>query len=234
MDICHKARKVIFANIIAAAIVITCSGSASKIQEDTVIPQEIPEVKTVLPVVNEVIVEEIKVQSEKQNDINIEKLVIHETVESKRENNLYYIIDDGYRFDISEEWQDYLWDKCVEYEITDYYELIFAQIYHESGWNPEAVSGTEDYGLMQINKSNHRWLKDILDITDFLDPYESIDAGVYMMSSYLKKYNDAQKALVCYNMGESKVKRGITSSQYSKGVIKDMDNLFILEEENEK
>lgn len=223
------------ATFAATIIVIINSGSVFKVQEEEAALQKslsiFSDVSKIVPVMNEVTFEKEETQFVKSS-VDTEELVIQD-IEVKR-NNLYYIVDDGYRLDVSEQLQNYLWDQCVEYEITDYYELLFVQIYHESAWNPKAVSGTNDYGLMQINKSNHEWLKDTLGITDFLDPYESIRAGVYIMQSYLKKYNDVQKALVCYNMGEGKVINGITSSQYSRDIVKDMDKLFILDKEEGK
>lgn len=242
MSSCHKrsyvAGKITFVTTLAAAMISLCSGSASKVQEDEAVFKEtiqFSEIEKIQSVMSEATVETTKTQLVKQNSVDTEECIVQEIVEIVgRNNNLYYIVDEGCRLDVLEEWQDYLWSKCVEYDITEYYELLFAQIYHESSWNPEAVSGTNDYGLMQINEKNHEWLKDVLGITDFLDPYESMDAGVYMMSLYLEKYNDAQTALVCYNMGEGKVLEGITSSKYSNGIVEDMDKLFILEEEEGK
>lgn len=226
--------------VIFSAAMLLCGSRVPAIPEREIIYKEslsmIPKA-TIVPSVTryeDSVTQELEIQSEKIEQ-HVEELAVIEQIEPEilpvRENNLYYIIDDGYRFDISEDWQDYLYNKCVEHGITEYYELLFAQIYHESGWNPEAVSQSADYGLMQINECNHEWLKEELDITNFLDPYDSIDAGTYMMSTFLEKYNDVQKALVCYNMGESKVKEGITTSEYSRCVVNDMEKLFILKEE---
>lgn len=163
--------------------------------------------------------------------VSMPEHIVTEEPAPLRENTLYYILDEGVRCDISTDLQDYVYNKCVENNIESYYELILAQIYHESGWKSETISSTDDYGLMQINIQNHEWLSETLGITDFLDPYQSIDAGTYLMSSYLLKYNDVQKALVCYNMGEGKVKDGIWQSKYSNGVVEDMDKLIAISEE---
>lgn len=142
--------------------------------------------------------------------------------EPERENTLYYVMDSGYRFDLPEEYQDYLWKLCVENDIAEHYELLIAQMYHESQFDESVISASNDYGLMQINTCNHEWLSDILGGDDFLDPYTSMEAGVYLMSHFLHKYNDVQKALVCYNRGESAVQNGTYSTNYSEGVIADM------------
>ena len=118
---------------------------------------------------------------------------------------------------------------CVKYNVEKYYTLFIAQMYHESTFRINLISGTNDYGLMQINKCNHKWLGELLGNNDFLDPYNNIEAGVYMLSSYLHKYNDVEKALVCYNRGESAVKKGTYSTSYSKGVLEDMNLLVELD-----
>ena len=161
-------------------------------------------------------------------DITSEERTNEEQV-VERENTLYYILDSGYRYDLPADYQDYLWSKCKEYGIQDHYTLLLAQMYHESSFNPSVISRTNDYGLMQINICNHKWLKEQLGISDFLDPYDSIDAGVHMMANLLRKY-DVHRALMSYNMGETGMKNsGRSQSTYSKGVIADMDLLCVLE-----
>lgn len=147
----------------------------------------------------------------------------------ERDHPLYYVVEDGIRTDIPVEYQDYVWNLLKEYGHEDQYELVLAMIYHESGYNISLVSKTNDYGLMQINQCNHKWLRETLGITNFLDPYQSIDAGVYMISKLFDKY-DAEQALVCYNMGEGgALRKGITSSKYSRGVFADVELLVELE-----
>lgn len=148
-----------------------------------------------------------------------------------RENTLYYVMDEGYRYDCPYEYQDYLWQLCVEKDIEQYYELLIAQMYHESAFDPSAQSKTSDSGIMQINECNHEWLSKIVGDDDFLDPYTNMQAGTYLMASFLHKYEDVHKALVCYNMGESRViNDGIYESDYSRGVIEDMEKLIEIEE----
>ena len=61
-------------------------------------------------------------------------------------------------FDIplSEELQDYIREKCSEYEVP--MELVIALIDKESSFRSDVVSTTNDYGFMQINQCNHEWL----------------------------------------------------------------------------
>ena len=50
------------------------------------------------------------------------------------------------------------------------FEIAIAVIERESSYQPDAVSDTGDFGLMQINICNHRWLYEELGITDVMDP----------------------------------------------------------------
>ena len=138
-----------------------------------------------------------------------------------REHKYYKVIDtneNNYETTLDYELQDYLYETCKKYGVEEHYELLMAQMYNESRFNPNLISKTHDWGIMQINECNHEWLSKTLGITNFLNPYQSIECGVYMMSGYLKKY-PVETALVAYNAGESKVKNGVTSTKYSKRVL---------------
>jgi soluble lytic murein transglycosylase-like protein len=92
--------------------------------------------------------------------------------------------------------------------------LVFAMMEQESGFDPDEVSGTHDYGIMQINRSNFKWLtKDLKQQygIDFKwnDSYSSAVAGIH----YLARIKDSWKnsgvsdedmlsvVLLSYNMG---------------------------------
>ncbi len=130
-----------------------------------------------------------------------------------------------YDIPLDKDIQKYLYDKCKEYNVP--YDLALGVIKVESNFNPSLIhknsNGSRDYGLFQINTINHKWLSEELGITDFLNPYQNIDAGVYMLSQLLKKYNNEHIVLMSYNMGERAAKnlvsRGIDSSRYSRKVI---------------
>ena len=81
-----------------------------------------------------------------------------EEILSDRPNVLYYINENGYISHLDERYQDYLYEMCIKYDVKEYYTLFIAQIYHESGFDENSISGTNDYGLMQINECNHGWL----------------------------------------------------------------------------
>ena len=178
----------------------------------------------------EIVKQGIEIETEEDNeeaDLEEEEEEIVE--EPEKPNKLYCVVEDGITYNLKPEYQDYLWAMCEKYNVTDYYELFIAQMYHESSFNETVISSTNDYGIFQINKCNHDWLGNKLGNHDFLDPYNCIEAGVYLMSTFLEKYNDVQKALVCYNMGEGKVINGTYSSKYSRCVLSDKDLLIEIE-----
>jgi len=136
-----------------------------------------------------------------------------------------------YDIPLDKDIQKYLYDKCKEYNVP--YDLALGVIKVESNFNPSLIhknsNGSRDYGLFQINTINHKWLSEELGITDFLNQYQNIDAGVYMLSQLLKKYDDEHIVLMSYNMGERAAKnlvdRGIYSSRYSRKVIETKEEL---------
>lgn len=99
--------------------------------------------------------------------------------------------------------------------------LVLAVAEHESRFNPDAVSSTNDYGIMQINKINHSWLRN-----RGIDPMShkgNIEAGCLMISDAVNKYGDYHKALMAYNCGDGGAnklwKQGIYNTHYSRQVM---------------
>jgi hypothetical protein len=119
---------------------------------------------------------------------------------------------------LSEDLQDYIRSLSEEYEVP--MELILAIIEVESSFNPNAVSGTDDYGYMQINSVNFDSLSEELGITNFFDPQQNILCGIYIISQHLKATDgDITKALMRYNNGPTGAKRlweqGIYSTRHT-------------------
>lgn len=173
--------------------------------------------------------------------VNEEKEVLQRKIE-----RLELVVDNGVFFQGNNEWQAedvpyydiplskelqlYTYTKCADLGIAEDYELVLAMMWQESNYRPNLISSTNDYGLMQINKYNHGWLSEELGITDFLDPYQSIDAGTHIIASLLMKYEDLHKALMAYNYGEGGARshwnRGTYTSSYSRGVAEKQDTLL--------
>ena len=117
------------------------------------------------------------------------------------------------------ELQAYMVDMCDKYEIP--FALALALAETESGFNPNAKSHTNDYGLMQINAINFSWLR-----AKGLEPMDykgNIESGIMMISDMVKKYSDYGLALMAYNCGEGGARslwnRGVYSTQYSRTVM---------------
>ncbi len=117
--------------------------------------------------------------------------------------------------------QEYIHRLCEESGLP--FTLAVAVIEQESHYTPWIVSDTDDWGLMQINAICHEWLAAELGITDFLDPWQSVRAGIWLLADYYARYGYASGALMCYNMGEAGAKalfdQGIYSTAYSERVI---------------
>ena len=103
--------------------------------------------------------------------------------------------------------------------------LLLAMMDQESDYRADAVSGTGDYGIMQINTINHPRLREELGITDFMDPEQSIACGAFMIGELVDKYDgDLHRALTSYNRGETGARRyaertGTYASTYSSAIL---------------
>ncbi len=127
---------------------------------------------------------------------------------------------------LSHSLQRYIFEVCADNDVP--VSLVIAMIDTESNFNPEVISKSDDYGLMQINIINHDQLAEEYRCADMLDPYQNVFCGVRIIKSYIDKYDDFGKALMAYNMGDYGARKawgdGITESPYSKKVLKAMKN----------
>ena len=119
------------------------------------------------------------------------------------------------------ELQEFTYYLCEAYYID--FEFAMALMYTESSFRADVVSGTNDYGLMQINKCNHKMLTETIGVTDFLDPHQNIRSGIYILANLFEKYEDPGKVLMAYNMGQTGAKRlwdkGVHESRYSNKIL---------------
>lgn len=125
---------------------------------------------------------------------------------------------------LPEELQEYIFvqsgEACVDFE------LVLAIIIQESACDPEAVSDTGDYGLMQINKINNEEMAGY-GLTDMLDPYQNVVAGITILCKMSDRYGydeeNMVKVLMAYNMGATGAAnawaKGIESTQYTDEVM---------------
>ena len=125
---------------------------------------------------------------------------------------------------LSQDLQRYAYQKCKEYNIE--YPVLLGLMRKESTFNPSAKSSTGDYGLCQINQCNHNWMREVFGSDwDPMNPYDSIDASVYILDHYSRTYNcdNYHVLLMNYNMGHNNAvecfNSGIYSSKYSRAIM---------------
>jgi len=131
---------------------------------------------------------------------------------------------------IGPELQGFIYDTCEEYGIAEYFEVVLGIIWHESHFRPDLISSTNDYGYMQINSANHRYLRNMLGITDFLDPLQNIQGGIHLLSYDFHMYDDdVHRVLTSYNMGSVAAskhwKEGFTATRYSRCVMEHVEKI---------
>lgn len=117
------------------------------------------------------------------------------------------------RVPLAESQVKYIVEKAEEKGIEP--ALVFALIEVESNFDTKAENGS-CYGLMQVNANNYdnpEMARNSLDNFSL-----NVDAGIEILSGYLKKY-PTEKALTCYNFGESGAS-GKKSSEYAKKILK--------------
>lgn len=116
---------------------------------------------------------------------------------------------------LDEDLQTYIHDLCEEYNMS--YALIVALIDTESDFDTDAVSTTGDYGLMQINEINHK------DGYDYTNAYDNVKHGIKALHKLCVKYEEAELALMAYNMGEAGAaaawNKGVYSTEYTRNIM---------------
>lgn len=129
--------------------------------------------------------------------------------------------------------QQYVLEVGREYNVP--VEIIYAIMCTESNYTANAISPTNDYGIMQINAMNHEWLSEVLGITDYLDEKQNILAGTYILSELQKQFDDVDQVVMAYNRGptgaRNLLEQGITEIPYTTKVMNKADELRMSENE---
>lgn len=159
--------------------------------------------------------------------VNIEAMSNEEALAEVQAVSVQYSNFPGFTYDenipLSKEIQQYAFEKCAEIGMN--YKVFLGMMRKESGFDPNAVSSTSDYGLCQINKCNHKSMKAAFgDDWDWSNPYDSIDAATYLLKGIIPNYNNWHHVLMAYNAGVKGAKekyfdKGIYSTKYSKAVL---------------
>ena len=117
--------------------------------------------------------------------------------------------------------QEFIFYLSEGYEID--FTFVMALIQQESSFRADAISESNDYGLMQVNEKNHTLITETLGVTDFLEPYNNVRSGMFILRKLFEKYETPEKVLMAYNLGESGAARlwenGIFEINYSKSVF---------------
>ncbi len=120
--------------------------------------------------------------------------------------------------------QEIMQDRCEVYGVPYALALAIAEV--ETHFDPDAVSPTHDYGLMQINQVNHEWLQGLG--MDPLTHAGNIDAGLYMIGNNLSQYGDTEMALMAYNNGPGGARKlwdaGTYQTDYTRKVMKALEH----------
>lgn len=126
---------------------------------------------------------------------------------------------------LPEELQEFTYYLSTGYYID--FSFVMGLMFCESSFRTDCVSGTNDYGLMQINKQNHEWLSEQLGLDNISDPYQNIRAGLFILRQLFEKYDDPAKVAMAYNMGEYGAsqlwEQGVYETNYSKKVLTKAD-----------
>lgn len=137
------------------------------------------------------------------------------------------LVETYYRIPLSEDMQDEIMGIANRNGIDQL--TVLALIDVESNYNPDSVSETDDYGLMQINICNHERLSNTLELTDIMEPLQNVEAGSYMLGLLYQKYQDMNMALMAYNMGEAGAQRlwnqDVYETSYTKKVNETREEL---------
>lgn len=137
------------------------------------------------------------------------------------------LLEQGYFSDaipLSYDLQDVMRTACEEYGCP--YSLALAVAETESHFNMEAVGAAGEVGIMQLNPGPESTYWAALEADTQQDPTTpagNIVCGVYLLETHLATYEDAEKALMAYNMGAGGASQawdaGITSTEYSAKVM---------------
>lgn len=116
--------------------------------------------------------------------------------------------------------KEYTAQICDEYNVD--YGLALGVIYNESrfesGLTHLNANGTIDYGLMQVNEVNFKYLNKTLGITSMnqlLDDRVGIKCGIHLLAYHKDATGNDSAALLRYQVGEGTYKKYIKRGKYT-------------------
>lgn len=157
------------------------------------------------------------------------------TVTENNDESFNYIVEENFSpidCELPEELQEFTYYLCEAYYID--FNFAMAVMFTESSFRADIINGS-DYGLMQINECNHKDLEDKLGVTNFLEPYQNIRAGLYILRGLFEKYDEPSLVCMAYNMGEYGASvlwdKGIHETSYSIKVLSKSDEYAAIRNE---
>lgn len=219
--------------LVCLSTAISCT--SFKVASSELSPKEeiIQEVETKEPVLNKKI-QQIKLESKKES-MKVE--VKEESMEVESKETPIYELD----FGLDQNLQKMIYDKCSEFEL-DFIKTM-GLIYCESKFQPDLISSTNDYGLFQINRVNHKRLSETLKTkNDPLDSKINIEWGTYFLHdlySYWKKKGLTGKELdhhvwSTYNKGLGGFRKNGPAIKYIEKVNEGIEYLETIIEDNKR
>jgi len=100
-------------------------------------------------------------------------------------------------------------------------ELVFAIVYCESGFDPDAVSSVGARGLMQLMEPTFEWVRDRLEgeenakYDDMFDPKTNLKYGCRLFGLLLQEYETVPNALCAYHAGWGTARKWLDDPQYA-------------------
>ena len=128
--------------------------------------------------------------------------------------------------ELSTEYQEFLFTECEEKKVNYY--LALAIIEQESNYDTNALSETEDYGLMQINSINHEYYESIYGEVDWLNPYDNMRVGTDILENLYDIFSgNTAKIITAYHLGVSgSLEVNPYEVDYTKSVLERMERLM--------
>ncbi|MBQ4612515.1 MAG: lytic transglycosylase domain-containing protein [Clostridia bacterium] len=99
--------------------------------------------------------------------------------------------------------------------------LIYAVIYTESSFEPQATSSADAKGLMQLTDSTLQWALNREGNPDkyapdaLYEPSVNIHYGVYVLALLGEQFENVETVLAAYNAGQGRVAQWLDDSRYS-------------------
>lgn len=136
-----------------------------------------------------------------------------------------------YDVPLSQEFQNYLFSKCAEYNIAP--ALVLAVMEKESGFDASKIGDDgASVGLMQINGQHHKERMERLGIVNLMDPYQNAAVGIdYLAEALRKNPEGVYYALMYYNGGPSYAENKMQQGKYSEYAMEVSQRAAELQEE---